>query len=189
MGPCSTSLARLEFGSKGDRAAIIGGVSHYRDLGRLTVEDRRRDVIRFFLRRVIDRVQPVIVTAVVVAWGVAATVAAQGSAEPAAARVYAVTPERIAASTAALIALISAVIGGLALARSVRRVGNGGSRGAMVALVLGPIGLVIGALVVVTADGGVGTGNGLAGGVVAMAVGLVGITLGGLARVRSRRAA
>jgi hypothetical protein len=50
------------------------------------------------------------------------------------------------------------------------------------------MGLVIGALVVVTADGGVGTGNGPAGGVVAVVVGLLGAALGGLALARSRRA-
>jgi hypothetical protein len=55
-----------------------------------------------------------------------------------------------------------------------------------VAVVMGPIAFVIGGLVVATADGGLGTGNGLAGGVVAMAVGLIGVTLGGLALSRSR---
>jgi hypothetical protein len=54
------------------------------------------------------------------------------------------TPERIAASTAALVGLIGAVIGGLALARSARRIGNNGRRGAIVAVVLEPIGLVFG---------------------------------------------
>jgi hypothetical protein len=81
------------------------------------------------------------------------------------------------------------VIGGLALARSARRIGHKGRRGAIVALVLGPIGLIIGGLVVVTADGGVGTGGGVAGGVVAMMVGLIGTALGGLALARSRRPA
>ena len=57
------------------------------------------------------------------------------------------------------------------------------------ALVLGPIGLVIGGLVVATADGGLGTGNGLAGGIVAMMVGLIGMALGGPALARSRRTA
>ena len=62
-------------------------------------------------------------------------------------------------------------------------------RGAIVALVLGPVGLAIGGLVVASADGGLGTGNGLAGGVVAMMVGLIGMALGGLALARSRRTA
>lgn len=98
------------------------------------------------------------------------------------------TPERMAASAAVLVGLIGAIIGGLALARSVRHSGNGGRRRAIVALVLGPIGAVIGGLIVVTADGGVGTGNGVAGGVVAMIVGLIGVGLGWLALARSRRA-
>ena len=55
------------------------------------------------------------------------------------------------------------------------------------ALVLAPIGLVVGGLVVATADGGFGTGHGLAGGIVAMIVGLIGTALGGLALSRSRR--
>jgi len=101
--------------------------------------------------------------AVVWGFGLAAPAAAHASAQPAAATVYTMTPERIAASTAALVGLIGAVIGGLALARSAGRIGNGnGRRGAIVALVLAPIGLVIGGLVVATADGGVGTGHGLA---------------------------
>ena len=97
------------------------------------------------------------------------------------------TPERIAAIVAAVVGLIGAVIGGLALARSAGRIGTNGRRGAIVALVLGPIGLVIGELVVATADGGLGTGNGLGGGIVAMMVGLIGMALGGLALARSRR--
>ena len=92
------------------------------------------------------------------------------------------TPERIAATFAVIVALIGAVSGGLGLARSA-----GGRRKAFVSLVLGSLGLVAGGLVVATADGGVGTGNGLAGGVVAMIVGLVGIALGALALTRSRR--
>ena len=54
---------------------------------------------------------------------------------------------------------------------------------------MGPIGLVIGGLVVATAEGGLGTGNGRGGGVVAMVVGLIGMALGGLALARSRRIA
>ena len=112
-----------------------------------------------------------------------ALAAAQSAVEP----VYAVTPRRIAASTAVVVGLIGAVIGGLALVRSVRRIGNRGRRGAIVALVLGTISLVSGGSVVITAAGGVGTGNGVAGAVAAMVVGLVGITLGGLTLARSRR--
>jgi hypothetical protein len=124
--------------------------------------------------------------AIVAGVGLASTSAAQVSDQPSVVSAYTLTPERIAASTAAVVALIGAVIGALALARSTR---SNGRRGAIVALVLGPIGLIMGGLVVATADGGLGTGNGLGGGVVAMMVGLIGIALGWLALARSRRAA
>ena len=141
-------------------------------------------MIKWVLRRTID----LAVTAVVGGFALAASPAAYASLQPAVAPVYTITPKRIAASTAVVVGLISAVIGGLALFRAARRIGNRGRRGAFAALVLGPIGLVIGGLVVATADGGVGTGNGVAGGVVAMVVGLIGMALGGLTLARSPRA-
>ena len=124
----------------------------------------------------------------VVGIGLAAPAAAHASVQPAAVSAYTLTPRRIGASLAIVVALIGAVIGGRALARAAGRIGAANwRRGAIVALVLGPIGLVSGGLVVATANGGLGTGNGLGGGVVAMIVGLIGMTLGGLALVRSRR--
>ena len=118
------------------------------------------------------------------------TVAAQQPGQPAGVGVPTFTPERVAASTAAMVGLIGAVIGALALARAVGRIGAGhGRRGAIVALVMGPIGLVVGTLVVATDDGGIGTGNGVAGGIVAIVVGLIGTALGRLALSRSRRVA
>jgi hypothetical protein len=103
---------------------------------------------------------------------------------------YALTLDRGWATGAALLALTGAVIGGLALARSLRRIGTGdGRRGAIVALVVGLIGLVNGVLVLATADGGPGTGNGVVGGAAALVVGLIGMALGGLVLARSRRTA
>ena len=55
--------------------------------------------------------------------------------------------------------------------------------------VLALVGVVLGGLIVATADGGLGTGNGLGGAVVAMVLGTIGIILGGLARARARRLA
>jgi hypothetical protein len=97
------------------------------------------------------------------------------------------TPERIWASVAALVALGAVVIGWLAL-RSGRRIGNGGRKGAIVALVGGLTGAVNGAVNLAVADGGLGTGNGVFGGTLALVLGLVGVVLGGLALARSRRA-
>ena len=119
-----------------------------------------------------------------------APAAAQVSDQPPSAKLYTLTPKRIAASGATVVGLIGAVIGGLSLARSAGRTdARSGRRGAMVALLMGPIGLLAGGLVVATADGGLGTGNGIAGGIVAIVVGLIGITLGGMALARSRRVA
>jgi hypothetical protein len=192
-------------------------MSHSEALSRLTVGEGRNDMFRWALRKRIDTFERkwnddasyirdmidasprdawlfsrltdrLATAAIVVGFGLAAPAAAYGSVQSAAASVYTMSPGRIAASVAAVVGLIGAVIGGLALARSAGRVSTGnGRRGAIVALVLGPIGLAIGGLVVATSDGGVGTGNGLGGGIVAMTVGLIGMALGGLALARSRR--
>ncbi len=99
---------------------------------------------------------------------------------------HALTAGRIWATIAAFVALAGVVFGGLAL-RSVRRAGNGGSTGAIVAVGAGLIGVVNGAVNLAVADGGPGTGNGVVGGALAIAVGLAAVVLGRLALVRSRR--
>ena len=96
------------------------------------------------------------------------------------------TPARIWASVAALVALGGVVIGWLTL-RSVRRIGDRGRRGGIVALVVGLIGGLNGAVKLAVADGGLGTGNGVFGAAVALVLGLGGAVLGGLALARSRR--
>jgi Family of unknown function (DUF6223) len=59
----------------------------------------------------------------------------------------AITNGRARALVAAVVGLISLVIGGLALARSAGRIGSGGGRaGAIVALALGLIGMNLGGL-------------------------------------------
>ena len=123
------------------------------------------------------------VTALLGVFDLATPAAAQVLAQPAASS-YGVTPERIWASAAALLALAGVIVGGLARARSA---GRNGRKGAIVALVAGLIAIVNGGLVVVTADGGLGTGNGIAGGYVALVLGLVAMVLGRLAQARSRR--
>lgn len=113
--------------------------------------------------------------------------AAHVSVQAAPARVRGMTPRRLAASTAALLALIGVVIGGLALARPNSRLGTASGRlGATVALVAGLIGVAVGGLLVATSTGGLGTGGGIAGAVVALVLGLIGLVLGWLALNRSR---
>jgi hypothetical protein len=113
--------------------------------------------------------------------------AAQVSVQPDAVGAYTLTADRFWATSAAVLALVGVVIGGLALTRSVRRIGPGnGRRGAIVALVVGLVGVVNGGLVLVIADGGPGTGNGVVGGAGALVAGLIAMALGGLVLARSR---
>lgn len=87
---------------------------------------------------------------------------------------------RAVPTTAAVVGLAAVVLAGVALRRR-----NG--RLAVVSLVLGLVGVVVGGLHGANAAGGLGTGNGLAGAVAAVALGLVGTLLGALALARSRR--
>ncbi|GII77246.1 hypothetical protein Sru01_22280 [Sphaerisporangium rufum] len=96
------------------------------------------------------------------------------------------TPRRVWASIAALAGLAGVVLGWLAV-RSVRRLDGGGRRAAIVALVVAAAAGLNGAVNLAVADGGLGTGNGVAGGAAALALGLAGAVLGGLALTRSRR--
>jgi hypothetical protein len=89
------------------------------------------------------------------------------------------TGDRMVATSAVLVALAGAVLGGLAVARGNRRLSTA-------ALVAGVAGLVTGVIVVITADGGPGTGNGIVGGYAAVAIGLAAAGLGGIARSRTR---
>jgi len=99
---------------------------------------------------------------------------------------HTLTADRLVATAAVLVTLAGAIIGGLALLRPAGRYRR---RGPTVAVAAGVTGLVAGGLVLATADGGPGTGNGVVGGYAAVAIGLVAAVLGGLARARSRRAA
>ncbi|MFI6063322.1 DUF6223 family protein [Streptomyces sp. NPDC051286] len=108
--------------------------------------------------------------------------------QQAAAGSHTMTPERVWASAAAVLALIGVVLGRLALARFTGRVRTGNGRAAaVVAVAAGLIAVVNGGLVVVSADGGPGTGNGMVGGFVAVVIGLIGVVLGRRALARSRR--
>ncbi|MFE7708356.1 DUF6223 family protein [Streptomyces sp. NPDC057486] len=119
--------------------------------------------------------------------GFAAPAAAHASVQPVAADAS-LTAGRLVGTVAALVSLAGVVIGGLALARSAGRIGNGkGKRGAFVALVAGLIGMVIGAVNLAVADGGPGTGNGVIGGALALVLGLIAAVLSRLALSRSRR--
>ncbi|MGW5658496.1 DUF6223 family protein [Streptomyces sp. NPDC003758] len=119
--------------------------------------------------------------------GLAAPAAAHVSAQSSEVGAYTLTAARFWATAAALLALTGVVIGRLALARSVSRIGNGRTKGAITALVAGLIAVVGGAVNLAVADGGPGTGNGVVGGAAALFLGLIATFLGWLALARSRR--
>lgn len=104
----------------------------------------------------------------------------------AAVNVYTMSPGRIGAIVAGLLALTGLLVGGQALRRQKKGTGTG-QRGAFVALVTGLVGVVLGVSVVATSAGGLGTGNGRGGGYVAIVLGTIALTLGRLALVRARR--
>ncbi len=104
--------------------------------------------------------------------------------------VYGPTPRRLWATTAVGLALVGAVIGGLALARPTSRIGAAsGPVGAIVALVAGLLAVVNGGLNLAIATGGPGSGNGVVGGAAAFVLGLAALALSGVALVRCRRTA
>nr|WP_042195229.1 DUF6223 family protein [Kibdelosporangium sp. MJ126-NF4]CEL21820.1 hypothetical protein [Kibdelosporangium sp. MJ126-NF4]CTQ92599.1 hypothetical protein [Kibdelosporangium sp. MJ126-NF4] len=92
---------------------------------------------------------------------------------------------RTVPTVAALLGLISVIVGGLVLVRSRRT--STGRAGMIVALALGSISVIVGGVHGANSAGGLGTGNGLAGAIFAVVLGLIGIVLGGLALARSRR--
>jgi Family of unknown function (DUF6223) len=124
--------------------------------------------------------------ALLAGFGLATPAATHLSAQSRAVDAYTLTTGRLLGTVAALVALAGVVVGGLTLARSAGRTGNG-NRGGVVALVAGLTGMVIGGLVVAAAEGGPGTGYGIVGGFAALAIGLIATVLGWLALARSRR--
>lgn len=110
------------------------------------------------------------------------------TAQPLAASVSTLSPGRLGAATGALLGLAGVIVAVRELARPARRSRAAGrSLRAVVALAAGLLGLALGALVAATADGGLGTGNGLGGAYVAMLAGLICAPLAALALARSRR--
>jgi uncharacterized protein DUF6223 len=103
--------------------------------------------------------------------------------------VYGLTPRRLWATTAVVLALLAVVSGGMAMYRAIRHIGNHGRRGAILALIAGPIAGINGGLNLAVANGGPGTGNGVVGGAAAFVLGLTAMALGGVALARSRRIA
>lgn len=100
-------------------------------------------------------------------------------AAPAATTVMGVTYQRVWASIAALLALMSVISGMVAVTRRRPRL-------AIAAVIAGLIGAINGGLVLAVADGGPGSGNGVIGAAAAFVLGIAAMALGGIAVVRAR---
>ncbi|MEU7026164.1 DUF6223 family protein [Streptomyces sp. NPDC014779] len=97
---------------------------------------------------------------------------------------YTLSPGRIGSSAAAVIGLLAAVTAWRALSG---RPGRLGRLGGAPALGAGLFAMALGALVAATADGGLGTGNGLGGAYVALLVGALATVLAARVLRRARR--
>ena len=140
------------------------------------------------MKRTIAFILGAIAAIALFAWLVHIVLVAGHVSEPAATTVQGLTPRRLWATTVVVLAMASAVIGVVTLARPASRFGTASSRfGAIVAVVAGLIGGVNGGLVVALASGGPGSGNGVVGGAAALVLGLIGMSLGAMALARSRR--
>ncbi|MEU5844323.1 DUF6223 family protein [Rhodococcus sp. NPDC047139] len=91
---------------------------------------------------------------------------------------------RAVPTTAAVLGFVAVVAGGLALTRSRR----GARSWVGIALTLGQVSVIVGALHGANSAGGPGTGNGMVGAVLAVALGVAGTALAVSAVVRSHRA-
>ena len=140
------------------------------------------------MKRTFTTVLAAVAAAALFAGLVHAVLVATHLSEPAGTTVYGLTPRRLWATTAALLALIGVVIGGLALARPAGRFGTvSGRQGAIAALVAGLVAVVNGGLNLAVANGGPGTGNGVVGAAAAFVLGLIAVGMGGLALAVARR--
>ena len=141
------------------------------------------------MKRIVAAILAALAAAALFGGLVHAVLVASHVSEPAATTVYGLTPRRLWATTAAVLAVAGAVIGGLAVARPASRFSTTSGRfGAIAALVAGLIAVVNGGLNLAIATGGPGSGNGVVGGAAAFVLGLIAVVLGGLALARCRRA-
>jgi hypothetical protein len=110
---------------------------------------------------------------------------------PAATTVHGLTLRRAWATASAGVALVSAISGGLALARPGAWLRGHRRQRGFVALGGGCLAAMSGALNVAMSRGGPGTGNGVVGGAAALILGLLAVTLGvrALTRTGHRRMA
>lgn len=131
------------------------------------------------MKRTLTRVLAGLVAFAVFAGLVHLVLVATHRADAAATTVYGVTYQRVWASIAGGLALVSVATGVVALTRRRPRL-------AIAAMIAGLIGAINGGLVLAVANGGPGSGNGVIGGAAAFVLGMAAVTLGGFTVSRAR---
>jgi hypothetical protein len=165
-------------------SASLALMSHFEALSRPSTRDRGTKS----MKRTFAAILALLAAAALFAALVHAVLVAAHLSEPAQTTVHGLTPRRLWATTASVLALVGVIIGWLALARPASRLGtNSGQLGAIMALVAGLVAWINGGLNLAIANGGPGTGNGVVGGAAALVLGLIASALGGLALTRGRR--
>lgn len=100
---------------------------------------------------------------------------------------YIITTGRIWATVDAFVGLIIAILAGMSLFRSIRGIGNGGRKGAIISIVVAPIVIIYAKIHMSIFPGGFGTGDGRAAALIAIVMGLISIVLASITLIRSRR--
>lgn len=131
------------------------------------------------MKRTLSLILALLVAVAVFAGLVHLVLVATHRADSAATTVYGLTAQRLWATIAAGVALVSVVTGGMALTRRATRL-------AIMAMIAGLIAAISGGLVLAIANGGPGTGNGVVGGAAAVVLGIAAVALGGFAMSRAR---
>jgi len=158
-------------------------MSRFEPLRRLT-----RTQGEAFMKRTLGIVVAIATAAAVFAGLVHAVLVVGHVSEPAVTTVYGLTLRRLWATTAAGLALLGLIAGGISLARPVSRLASGSAPfEAIIAIAAGVVAALNGALNVAVATGGPGTGNGVVGGAAALVLGLAAAGTGWIALARSRR--
>lgn len=135
----------------------------------------------------VRRLMGVVATTVIIGMGAASPAVADVVGPSNEVDAYTLTTARLWATSAALLGLAAAIIGAVALTRSIRGTGTGGRRGAVIALAAGLVAVILGVLNLMVATGGPGTGNGVIGGAAAIGFGAIAVILSGFSLARSRR--
>lgn len=101
---------------------------------------------------------------------------------------YVITTGRIWSTVDAFVGLMNAILAGMSLSRSIRRIGNGGRNGALISVVVALVVIVYAFIHMTMFPGDYGTGDGRAAADIAIVMGIISLVLAGITLIRSRRA-